>query len=504
MFLLSAQDVLSLEVILHITLGVFIGYVAGVLPGMNRATVLAVVLPFTFALSPLAAISMLIGINKGGAAGSAVSAILINVPGEPSSVMTAMDGYPLTKQGKSRKALKLALYASVIGDILATMVLIAIAPPLARMALAVGPVELTAILLFAITFIAGVSGRSFVKGLIAGFLGLLVATPGLDIETGQPRLTFGMIELFDGVPLLAVAIGTLALSEVLYQTDQAWRGWYSRRSKSKISDDPDDSRLSFREFREMLPTILRSTGIGTLLGIIPGLGASVSSFFAYMVAKQRSKTPEKFGKGALEGVAASEAADNANVPASLVPVFAIGVPGSISAALLMAAFFLNDVTPGPLIFRDEPRLIFGIYNGMILASGIMLVIGLFGARLFSALATLPDTLILPPIVLFCIVGAYVEGGSMFSVYLMIGFAAFGYVMRKFDYSFVTFLIGFVLGPMLELSLRQSMVITRGDFSRLYDHPFAIVFLVLAVAAAVQFTRKNISPGNKGGRTRPEV
>lgn len=492
MFFVSALDVMSLEVILHITLGVFIGYMTGVLPGMNRATVIAVALPFTFAMSPLVAISMLMGINKGGASGSAVTAILINVPGEPSSVMTAMDGYPLANQGKSRKALKLALFASVIGDILATLALIAIAPPLARMALAIGPVELTAILLFAITFIAAVSGRSFVKGLIAGFLGLLLATPGLDIETGQPRLTFGIINLFDGVPLLAVAIGTLALSEVLSQIDHAWRGKYTHRTKDGVSADPADGRLSMAEFRQVLPTILRSSGIGTLLGIIPGLGASVSSFLAYTVAKQRSKTPEKFGKGALEGVAASEAADNANVPASLISVFAIGVPGSISAALLMAAFMLHDVTPGPLIFRDEPRLIFAIYNGMIIASVVMLMIGLVGERFFSALAKLPDTLILPPIVLFCVVGAYVEGGSMFSVYLMIGFAVIGYVMRKFDYSFVTFLIGFVLGPMMELSLRQSMVITRGDFTVLKSHPLAVAFLLFAVVAAIRFTMKNFS------------
>jgi putative tricarboxylic transport membrane protein len=210
--LTAVQDVFTVYVILQITLGVFIGYVVGALPGMNRATAIALLLPFTFSMTPLAAISFLIGINKGGAAGCAVSAILINVPGEPSAVVTTIDGYPMTRKGQSQKALKVALFASVVGDLLSTVALIALAAPLARIAIGTGPIELTAILIFAITFIAAVSGRSFYKGLISGILGLLLAAPGLDLETGQPRLTFGFIELFDGIPLLAVAIGTLALS----------------------------------------------------------------------------------------------------------------------------------------------------------------------------------------------------------------------------------------------------------------------------------------------------
>lgn len=488
----TLDDVLTFEVIGHIALGVFIGYLVGALPGMNRATAIAVALPFTFTMSALSAISFLIGINKGGAAGSAVSAILINVPGEPSSVVTTLDGYPMTRQGKSQKALKMGLLASVIGDVLSTITLIAVAAPLAQLSLGIGPVELAAILLFSITFIAAVSGHSFFKGLIAGFLGLFVACAGTDIETGIPRLTFGFYNLYDGVPLLAVAIGTLALSEMLVQIDQGWRGRYAHTADKFPEGSPEDRRLSWREFRECLPTIFRSSAIGIILGLLPGLGASIASFMSYTVAKKRSKHPELFGKGALEGVAAAESADNATVPATLIPVFAIGVPGSLATALLMGAFLLHGLTPGPLIFKDDADIVYGIYNGMIIAALLLFVVGYVGQRFFAMVIQLPDTIVAPTVVLLCIIGAYVEGGGMFTVYLMLAFAFVGYFMKKFDFSFVTFLVGFILGPMLELSFRQSLILTDNDPAKLIDHPIAVFFLLLAVFSAVKLSSVNLT------------
>lgn len=488
----TLDDVLTLEVIAHIALGVFIGYLVGALPGMNRATAIAIALPFTFTMSALSAISFLIGINKGGAAGSAVSAILINVPGEPSSVVTTIDGYPMTKQGKSQKALKMGLFASVMGDVLATITLIAVAAPLAKLSLGIGPVELAAILIFSITFIAAVSGHSFFKGLISGFLGLFVACPGLDAETGLPRLTFGFYDLYDGIPLLAVAIGTLALSEVLVQIDQGWRGRYTHTADKFPEGTPDDRRLSWREIRECMPTIFRSSTIGIILGLLPGLGASIASFMSYTIARKRSKRPELFGKGALEGVATAESADNATVPASLIPVFAIGVPGSLSTALLMGAFMLHGLTPGPLIFKDDADIVFGIYNGMILAALLLFVIGYAGQKFFAMVIQLPDSVILPTVVLLCVIGAYVEGGGMFMVYLMLVFAFVGYFMKKFDFSFVTFLVGFILGPMLELSFRQALILTDSNPAKLIDHPIAIGFLLLAVFSAVRLSSVNLS------------
>lgn len=477
---------LTLEVVGYIVLGVFIGYLVGAVPGMNRATAIALLIPFTFVMSPLAAISFLIGVNKGGAAGSAVSAILMNVPGEPSSIVTTLDGYPLTRQGKAQKALKMGLYASVLGDIFATIVLILLAAPLAKIAVGTGSVEITAILIFAISFIAAVSGHSFLKGIISGLFGLFLAAIGLDIETGLPRLTFGFIELYDGIPLLAVAIGTLALSEVLVQIDRGWRGDYEHKREYLDSGRPEDKRLSAAEFRRSMPTILQSSTVGTIVGIMPGLGASLSSFLAYTLAKRRARQPERFGKGALEGVAAAESADNASVPASLVPMFAIGLPGSLATALLMGAFMLHGLTPGPYLFRDDGSLVYGIFAGMILASLALLAVGLVGQRFFAWVITVSDRVLIPVIVFFCVVGAYLEGGGMFGVYLMLVFGFVGYFMKKLDFSFVTFLVGYILGPMAELSLRQSVILTGGDPAALLDHPVAIFFLLLAVFSVWRF------------------
>jgi len=482
----ATTNVLTFNVLAYITLGLFIGYIVGVLPGLSRATAIALLIPITYKLPPLAGISFLIGVSKGGNTGSALTAILINVPGEPQSVVTALDGYPLTLQGKAQKALKLALIASVLGDFIATLVLVALAQPLAVLAVGMGPVELTAVLIFAITFIAAVSGHSFYKGLIAGFLGLLLAAPRLDMETGQPRLTFGFADLSDGVPLLAVAIGTLALSEMLVQIDKGWRGSYLHKGAQLKAGTPENSRLSREEFLTCLPTILRSTFVGIGIGSIPGMGASLSSFLAYAWTKRRDKDPESFGKGRLEGVAAAESADNASVPAGLIPMFAIGLPSSASAALLMGAFMLNGLTPGPFLFRDDAVLVYSIFAGMILASGIMLIMGMVGQNLFARLISVSEVILVPIIIFLCVIGAYLEGSGMFSVYLMLVFAFLGYFMKKYDFSFITFLIGFILGPIAELSLRQAMIITDGKISSLTNHPIAILFLVLAALSIWSF------------------
>lgn len=484
---IAAGEIFTPLVIAYIFLGVLIGYIVGALPGMNRTTAIAVALPFTFTMSPAAALSFLIGINKGGAAGSAVSAILLNVPGEPSAIVTTYDGYPMTRQGKAQKALKIALLASVAGDVFATMVLILLAQPAARFAVGLGSIELASILIFSITFIAAVSGESFLKAMIAGLLGLLLSAPGIDIETGLPRMTFGILQLYDGVPLLAVAIGTLALSEILVQIDDGWRGSHRYPSPSPdASGSEADRALSFAEIVTITPAVLRGSLVGTWIGLLPGLGATLASFLSYTWVRNSSKTPEAYGKGAPEGVAASESADNATVPAALIPVFAIGVPGSLSTALLMGAFMLHGLTPGPFLFKESGEVVYSIYLGMVLASAALLIIGLFGQRIFSLVIQIRKSVLLPVIVFLCIVGAYMEGGGMFGVYLMLIFGFVGYFMKKFDYSFVTFLVGYVLGPMAELTIRQSIIISDFNPAVLLDRPIAIVFLLLAAFSIWRF------------------
>lgn len=486
-FAAAASEALSVVVFLYVTLGVLLGYFVGALPGMNRTTAIAVMLPFTFAMSPALALSFLIGINKGGAAGSAVSAILINVPGEPSSVVTTYDGYPMTKSGRAKKALNIALFASVIGDVIATMILIVLAQPLARFAVGLGPIELAAILIFAITFIAAVSGESFFKALIAGFLGLLLSAPGIDIETGLPRLTFGIVNLYDGIPLLAVAIGTLALSEILVQIDRGWRGSNTRSREATELDDPAANRMSRDEYRRVGRATFSGSIIGTLVGLLPGLGATLASFLSYTWTRTRSRDRESFGRGAPEGVAASEAADNATVPSSLIPVFAIGIPGSLSTALLMGAFLLHGLTPGPFLFRENAEVVYAIFIGMLMASVALILVGLAGQYVLRLVIRTRLTIIYPTIVFLCIIGAYMESGTMFGVYLMIGFGFFGYFMKKLDFSFVTFVVGYVLGPMAELTVRQSLIISQGRPEVLLDRPIAMLFLVLTAFSIWRFS-----------------
>ncbi|MBM2294336.1 tripartite tricarboxylate transporter permease [Sulfitobacter pseudonitzschiae] len=487
--LVGFQNVLTPVTLFWVTVGVTLGYVLGALPGLGKATGVAVAIPMTFYLQPVAAIALLIGIAKGSAAGSAVSAILLNTPGEPSSAPTALDGYPLARQGKAQKALKMGLFASVIGDFLSTLVLIALAAPLARYALLIGPVELCAILLFSLTFIGGLAGRSMLKGLIAAAFGVFFATIGIETETFIPRMTFGLLELDDGISLVPMAIGMLAISEMVIQAGNAHR-IDSEAEKINDSSSPDDRRVTLAEWRRCLPVIGRGTLIGSVVGILPGLGASVGSFLSYGATQRSSKTPEEFGTGMIEGVAAAESADNAVVPASFVPLFALGIPGSVIAAILISALVLHGLTPGPMMFIEQPQMVADLYAAMLCASLVLLIVGYTGQRIFAQIIRVPIRMIIPVVLFLCCVGAYMDTNTLFSVYVMLGFALLGYFARKLDFSFVTFLIGFVIGPNLELTFRQSLQILDHDVMRLSAHPIAIGFAVLTVVTVFWINRTN--------------
>lgn len=484
--MLGMADALNPATIFFVLLGVLLGYVIGVLPGLNRPAALAVAIPLSYYMSPLSAVGFLIGIAKASGAGGATTAILINTPGEPNAAMTCLDGYPLARAGRAKTALKVALYGSVIGDLVGTLALIAVAKPLASLALKVGPLEMSALMLVALTFIAALAGASVLRGLAAGLFGILVACVGMDVESGMPRLTFGQVELLDGVPLLAVTVGMLALTEMIIQTEKV----LTRRAEpGGPAVPPAQDRFGWADFKRVLPTILRSSAIGTVIGVLPGLGPTVASFASYALAKRLARPGERFGQGEIKGVAAAETADNAVVPASFIPLFALGLPGSVSAAILIAALTIHGVTPGPRLFAEHGRLIYGIYGTMLVASVLMLFVGRLGLVAFAQLTRIPATIIVPLVILLCLLGAYAENKSMFSVYLMVGFAVLGYVMHRLDYSRITFLIGFVIGPQFELSFRQSLVLANGDPMILFRHPVALVTLIGAVLACIYFAAK---------------
>ena len=485
--LASALTITNLALI---AFGVFVGIVVGAIPGLNGPMAIAIAIPLTFVLSPVAAISFLVGINKGANFGGAISAVLMNVPGAAEAIATTFDGYPLARKGKPLKALKMALYASVVGDTFSDLVLILVAAPFAILALTMGPAELTALMLFALTFIAAVVGKSMMKGLVAGALGIFASTIGLDPEASTPRMTFDVLELEEGIPLLAMVIGMLALSEIMIQIEERIRtraGGSDEEIKAFDKSTPRDDRIvTGAEFKGSFKTMMRSAVIGTVIGAIPGLGSTLAGFLGYGAAKRASKNPEEFGKGALNGIAGAEAANSATVGANLIPTLALGIPGNLSAAILISALIIHGLTPGPLIFEQHGAVLYGLFGAMLVANFFNLFIGQAGLRLFAWVLSLPNQYIHPVIVLLCFSGAYLITQSMFAVALMVGFAILGYIMRKLDFSIVAFIIAFILGPLFEDALRQTLVLFSDSPEELLTRPIAIIFLLLTIYSVWRF------------------
>lgn len=486
-------DAFTFTNILYVAFGVFMGIVVGAIPGLNGPMAVAVAVPLTYYMGPLASIAFLIGIGKGGTFGGSISAILLNTPGSPEATTTAFDGYPLAKKGKGLKALKMALYASVFGDTFSDIILFTVAAPLAIVALQMGPPEMAAVFVFSFTIIAGLSGRSLIRGLIAATLGAFLSTVGLDIETAQPRLTFGFAELTDGIPIIPLTIGLLALSEILIQIE----AFVLKKEIDGGSIDvfgksipPEDRRVSWAEFKSCMRTMIRSSLIGTGIGAVPGIGAIVAGFLGYGAAKRASKEPEAFGTGKLEGVAAAEAANSAVMGANLIPLLALGIPGSLTAAILIGAFLIHGVDPGPLIFKQHGQLVYGIFGAMMIANVFNFCIGSVGLRLFAIIVRFPTVVIHPIVVMLCIAGAFANGNTMFSVAVMLVFAVVGYLMRKLDFSFATFIIGFALGENLEQSVRQSVILFHRDPTQLLWHPIVVAFALLTAFSIWRIARRN--------------
>ena len=481
-------DTFTLGNILFIFLGIAMGIVVGAVPGLNGPMAIALAVPMTYYMSPLVAIAFLVGINKGGTFGGSISAILLNTPGTPEAAATCFDGHPLAKQGKGEKALKMALYASVFGDTFSDIILILVAAPIAVVALKMGPPEIFAVIVFALTIIAGLEAKQLVKGLIGAGLGIFFASVGMDPNTATPRLTFGLWDLENGISLMALGIGTLALSEVLVQLEEKLTAQAEQFQLSKQKQQAD-RRVSLREFRGVFRTLVRSSLIGSAMGALPGLGAVIASFLGYGAAKRASKDPDSFGRGNIEGVAAAEAANNAVIGANLIPLFTLGIPGNVASALLIGAFIIHGVTPGPLMFEEHGRLVYGIYGGMLVGNMLNLLVGAIGLRIFVRVLSIPRSIIYPVIVFICLTGAYIADNSLFAVGVMIFFAVLGYFMKKLEFSFVTFIIGFVLGPMFEMSLQQTLVMSRNNIFIMFQRPIALAFVLLTIVFVWRVVRR---------------
>lgn len=483
--LAGVGDALSVYNLMFVWFGIVVGQVVGAVPGIGPVMAMAIAIPFTFTLDPLSAIGFLVGVSKGGLVGGAIPAILINTPGTPDAAATTLDGYPLTRKGKPEKATKMALYSSVTGDAFSDIVLITTAPLIAGLALKMGPIEILALMVFAFSVISGLVGDSIAKGIAAASLGLLCATVGMDPENSTPRLIFGYFELYDGLPLVAIALGMLAVAEIIRRLS-LMKGRIMPAVSVPRSQAREDRRISLKEFWACRRTLLQGSLIGTFMGAIPGLDSSAAAFMSYASAKQTSKDPDSFGKGNIHGIAATEAANSSVAGANLIPMLTLGIPGNLAAALIITALMIHGIQPGPLLFQEQGRLIYGLFTALLMANVLNLVSGIVGLRIWARVIRAPESVIFPAALLLCTVGVYLATGGLFGVGVMFVFAFLGYLMNLFGYSVIVFIIAFFLGERFELSLSQSLTIMDGDLTVLLAHPVALVLLALSLGSVFWF------------------
>lgn len=469
----ALSNVLNWQVILILALGGAVGISIGSLPGLTATMGVALILPITFGMGPITGILLLVGVYFGAIYGGSISAILLRTPGTPASAATALDGYEMTKKGEAHKALTIATLSSTIGGILSVIVLILVAPQLAKFALKFSAQESFALAVFGLSIITSISGKSMVKGLIAGFLGLLVASIGLDPMGGFPRFTFGNMDLMSGVNFIPVMIG-------LFAAAQAFQGLEDTVTKGKVIKIIEKVKLKWREFRGLIITILRSTGIGTFIGMIPGAGGDIAAFVAYNEAKRFSKNKEDFGQGNPEGVAAPEAANNSSTGGAMIPLLTLGIPGDAVTAVMLGALMVQGLRPGPQLFEQNGEIVYTLFVGMLLANIFILIYGLLGIRLFIKVLTIPKVVLTPIILVLCVVGAYALGNNLFDVWVMLISGIIGYFMLRYGFPASPVILALILGPMMESNLRRSLVISQGDYSTFFTRPISATLLALAI------------------------
>lgn len=468
---------LTFENVMVVFVGVLIGTVIGAIPGMTTPMGVALALPFTFTMNPVTGILLLLGIYKGGLYGGSITAILIKAPGTPAASCTVLDGYPLTQKGEARKALDIALYASCFADFVSNLSLILLAGILAGFALKFGPPEFFTLIVFSLTIIAGVSGEDLARGIVSAGFGLLFATIGLDMVYGTNRFIFGNWNLMGGLSFIPVLIGLFALPEIIH--------YFSNRGSSRYESPPMiGSGAGFAEFRRCFKSIFRGSLIGVALGAIPGIGGAPSAFLSYSEARRTSPNRERFGKGELEGVAAAEAGNNGVAGATMIPLLALGVPGDVITAVILGAFMIHGLRPGPLMFVENLPMIYALFIGIMLSSAYLFIIGKLSIRSVSRIASVPNRILYPVVLVFCLFGSFAINNSAFDVLVMLLMGVVGYLMMIFRFPAPPFLIAFILGPLLEDNFRQSMILSEGGLGILFRSGICWVFWMLTLLSVV--------------------
>lgn len=453
-------------------IGCFVGTMVGVLPGVGPLAGICILLPLTFGLEATSAIILLCGIYYGAMYGGSTTSILLKIPGEAASVMTCIDGYAMAQQGRAGPALAIAALGSYVAGTISIVGLMLLAPPLAKFALGFGPPEYVALLTLGLIVLGYMTGGSIVKNIAMIVFGLLIGMIGMDQMTGYFRFSYGIAALGDGIGIAPVAVGLFGIAEILAT---AGKGVRPEVIRPKLRD----LLPSRQEYRDSVMPIARGTVLGFLVGIIPGSAHVISTFASYAIERRLSKHPEKFGKGAVEGVAGPESANNAASCGALVPMLALGVPTGGVPAVLLAALMIHGVTPGPLFIKEQPQLFWGLVASMYLGNFILLMLNLPLVGLFVNFLRIPYPILYPIILLFCIVGVYSVNSSYVDVGIMAVMGVLGYVLRKFDFETAPVILGLVLAPILEVSLRQSLTLSDGSYAIFFQRPIALTFMVAA-------------------------
>ncbi|WP_185907968.1 tripartite tricarboxylate transporter permease [Psychrobacillus soli] len=469
-------NTLSFHNIVVLFLGTFIGIIVGCVPGFNASVGVALTIPLTFSFAPDTGLILLVAIYAGAVYGGSIAAILINTPGEPGNIITAMDGYNMTKKGQGGKALGMAAIASWIGGSISAIFLFLLAPPLSKLTLLFGSFEMFLLAIFGLSIIVGLSKGSMVKGLMSGALGVLLATIGIDSITGSYRYTMGLPSLYEGLPLVAVIIGLYSLGAVFELGEQK----SATIQNAGVKVNKRDILPNLKDMKKTIKTIFRSGVIGTFAGITPGAGMSIGSAVSWEYARRSSKTPENFGKGEIEGVAAAEAGNNGVVGGSLIPLLTLGIPGNAVSAIFLGGLLIHGLRPGAALFTTHATTTYGLIWGFLFANFVMIIIGLLGTRFFSKLAIVPVYLLAPLIFVISTAGTLADRNLLADAVVMIIFGIFGYFLIKLKFPLVPLVLGFILGPLAESELRRALLINQGDLLAAALHPISIILIVLII------------------------
>lgn len=467
-------NLLTPQTIVAILLGVVGGIIVGALPGLSATMAVALLIPVTFGMEPVAGLAMLATIYTAAVYGGSISAILLHTPGTPAAAATALDGYQMTRKGQGAKAIGVATISSAIGGTISALVLLFLAPPLSKISLKFSAPEYFLLALFGLTIIGSLAGKSVAKGLAAGAMGLLVATIGVDILTGYPRFTFGSTSLEGGISLVPALIGLFSLSQVMILAEGGVGG------SSRVIETLRGRVLpTLREFKSIIVSIIRSSGIGVFVGMLPGAGGDIGSWVGLNEARRFSKDKEKFGKGCIEGVAAPEAANNAVTGGALIPLLVLGIPGSSTTAVLLGGILIQGLRPGRELFTTQADITYAVILGFLIANVLMGIVGLLGARYFVKVASAPENILAPTIVVLCVVGSFAINNNIFDVWVMLAFGLAGYFLRKTGFPPAPVVLGLILGSIAENGLRQSLGMAQGDVIAYYlSRPISVVLMVL--------------------------